>query len=167
MDGYQALTALLESAWKELDGCAAGRRDLCLDAIGDVLETGRLTPDDAVRAVERLVTIALSDEGYPVRESALHATCTAATHYELPYGVVEPLAVAADDFEPLLLDYVLGILGATHDLAALPVVERFLLRPHPEVRRVAAEEVKELRRSRQSARANAGGSPDVRRICSA
>ncbi|MFE5627100.1 hypothetical protein ACFQ8S_34210 [Streptomyces virginiae] len=95
-----------------------------------------------------------------MRESALHATCAA-------YRVVEPLGVAADDFEPVLLDYVLGILAATHDPAALPVVERFLRHPHPEVRRVAAEEVKELRRGRESARATAGGSPGVRRICSA
>lgn len=155
VDGHQGLTALIESAWKELDGLDAGRRDLCLDVVGDVLETGRLTPDDAERAVERLVSIALSDEGHPVRESALNAVCAASMRYELPYGVVEPLAVGADAFEPLLLDYVLAILGATHDLAALPVVERFLQHPHPEVRRAAAEEVKELHWSGESARGEA------------
>ncbi|MFG2454540.1 hypothetical protein ACGFSG_34805 [Streptomyces sp. NPDC048512] len=150
MDGYQGLTALIESAWEELNGSDAGRRDLCLDVVSDVLETGRLTPDDAVRTVERLVMVALSDEGYPVRESALHAACTASTHYELPYRVVEPLAVGADVFEPLLLDYVLAILGSTHDQAALSIVERFLHHPHPEVRREAAEAVNELRWRRES-----------------
>ncbi|MFE3761130.1 HEAT repeat domain-containing protein [Streptomyces sp. NPDC059104] len=150
MDGYQGLTALIESAWEQLDGSDAGRRDLCLDVVSDVLETGRLTPDDAERAVERLVKVTLSGESYPVRESALHAACTASTHYELPYRVVEPLAVGADDFEPLLLDYVLAILGATHDQAALPIVERFLHHPHPEVRREAAEAVNELRWSQES-----------------
>jgi len=150
VDGYQGLTALIESAWEELNGSDAGRRDLCLDVVSDVLETGRLTPDDAERAVERLVTVALSDEGYPVRESALHAACTAATHYELPYRVVEPLAVGAEGFEPLLLDYVLAILGSTHDQAALPTVERFLHHPHPGVRREAAEAVNELHGSHGS-----------------
>ncbi|MFF8262539.1 HEAT repeat domain-containing protein [Streptomyces virginiae] len=147
MDGNQGLTALIESAWEELNGSDAGRRDLCLDLVSDVLETGRLTPNDAERAVERLVTVALSDEGYPVRESALHAACTASTHYEIPYRVVEPLAVGTDNFEPLLLAYVLAILGSTHDQAALPIVERFLHHPHPEVRTEAADAVNELRRS--------------------
>ncbi|MFD4139780.1 hypothetical protein [Streptomyces sp. NPDC058572] len=151
MDGYQGLTALIESAWKELNGSDADRRDLCLDVVSDVLETGRLTQGDAERTVERLVMSALSGRGYPVRESALHAVCTASTHYELPYRVVEPLAVGVDGFEPLLLEYVLSILGSTHDQVALPVVERFLQHPHPEVRREAAEAVHELRWSRESA----------------
>ncbi|MFJ9646056.1 HEAT repeat domain-containing protein [Streptomyces sp. NPDC101206] len=151
MDEYQGLTALVESAWEELNGSDGGRRDLCLDVVSDVLETGRLTPEDAERTVERLVTVALSDESRPVRESALHAVCTASTHYEVPYRVVEPLAVGADAFEPLLLDYVLAILGSTHDQAALPVVERFLQHPRPEVRREVAEAVNELRWSRESA----------------
>ncbi|GGW65201.1 HEAT repeat domain-containing protein [Streptomyces xantholiticus] len=151
MDGYQGLTALIESAWKELNGSDADRRDLCLEVVSDVLETGRLTQGDAERAVERLVMAALSDRGYPVRESALHAVFTASTHYELPYRVVEPLAVGADGFEPVLLGYVLSILGSTHDQAALPIVERLLQHPHPEVRREAAEAVHELRWSRESA----------------
>ncbi|MEU5399107.1 hypothetical protein ABZ348_07385 [Streptomyces sp. NPDC005963] len=143
MDGYQDLTALIESAWRELHTSDVGRRDLCLDVVSDVLETGRLTPADAEQAVERLVMVALSDESFPVRESALHAACTASTHYELPYRVVEPLGVSVDVFEPLLLDYVLAILGATHDHEALLVAERFLQHPHPEVRRAAAEAVTE------------------------
>ncbi|MGV9456597.1 HEAT repeat domain-containing protein [Streptomyces sp. NPDC003635] len=151
MHEYQGLTSLIESAWEELHGSRPGRRDLCLDVVSDVLETGRLTPEDAERAVERLVTVALSDESHPVRESALHAACTASTHYELPYRVVEPLAVGADVFEPPLLAYVMAILGSTHDQAALPVVERFLHHPDPEVRREAAEAVNELHWSRESA----------------
>ncbi|MFE2164220.1 hypothetical protein ACFXB3_04010 [Streptomyces sp. NPDC059447] len=150
MDGYLRLTALIESAWEEFDGAPVGSGDLSLEAIGDVLETGRLTPHDAERTVARLVTVALSDVGHPVRESALHAICTASVHHELPYRVVEPLAVGADAFEPLLLEYVLGILGATHDRAALPVVEPYLRHPHPEVRGEAAEAVYELRWSLQS-----------------
>ncbi|MFI8235008.1 hypothetical protein ACIGDI_40075 [Streptomyces sp. NPDC085900] len=44
MDGYQGLTALIESAWEGLNGSDAGRRDLCLDVVSDVLEIG---PSDA------------------------------------------------------------------------------------------------------------------------
>ncbi|MBP2037878.1 HEAT repeat domain-containing protein [Streptomyces avidinii] len=171
MDGYRALTAWIESAWKELkelkdlDGSDAGRRDFCLDAVSDILETGRLTQDDAERAVERLVTVALSDEGHQVRESALHAVCTASARYLLPYRVVEPLAAGADGFEPLLLEYVLGVLGATHDQAALPVVERFLQHPRPDVRKEAADAVRELdgcrERSRLRAAAATGGRAGV------
>ncbi|WP_329212533.1 hypothetical protein [Streptomyces sp. NBC_01708] len=145
MDEYLGLTAFLESAWQELNAPDADRRHFCLDAISDVLETGRLTQNDAERSVERLVAVALSDEGYPVREASLHAACTAATHYELPYQVVKPLAVGASGFEPLLLTYVLAILGSTHDQAALPIVQRFHNHPHPEVRREVAEAVHELR----------------------
>ncbi|MGW3326627.1 HEAT repeat domain-containing protein [Streptomyces virginiae] len=135
--------AWIESAWQELDAPDAGRRDSCLDVVGDVLGTGLLAHDDAVRVAERLVAIALSDESYELRESALHALCTATTPYEFPYRLVAPLA-AADGMEPLLLEYVLGVLGSTGDRAALPAVERFLRHPHPGVRREAADAVREL-----------------------
>ncbi|MFF4247937.1 hypothetical protein ACFYY2_26225 [Streptomyces sp. NPDC001822] len=150
MDGYQGLTALIESAWEGLNGSDAGRRDLCLDVVSDVLETGRLAQHDVERAVGRLVTVALSGESYEVRESALHAVFTASTYYALPYRVVEPLAAGADGFEPLLLGYVLSVLGCTHDLAALPIVERFLHHPCSEVRREASDAVTELHWHRES-----------------
>ncbi|MFJ7990064.1 hypothetical protein [Streptomyces sp. NPDC096351] len=144
MDGCQDLTALLESAWEELEGSDSDRRHLCLDAVGDVLETGRLPRQDIERAVERLTAVALSGESHDVRESALHAVCTASTHYALPYRVVEPLAAGAECFAPLLLPYVLAVLSSTHDQAALPIVERFLHHPHSEVRKEASEAVTEL-----------------------
>ncbi|WP_326592670.1 HEAT repeat domain-containing protein [Streptomyces sp. NBC_01294] len=154
MDVYQRLTAVIESAWQELTAADTRRRDHCLEVISDVLETGRLTQDDAERAVERLVQVALSDEGHTLRESALHAIFTASTPYQLPYRVVEPLADGVDRFEPVLLGYVLGILCDTYDRAALPIIERFLDHPHPEVRREAAEAVSEL--SKLSAAAGRG-----------
>ncbi|MYS05193.1 hypothetical protein GTW71_01720, partial [Streptomyces sp. SID6041] len=104
------------------------------------------------RTVERLTAVALSGESYAVRESALHAVCTASSHYELPYRVVEPLAAGAGGFEPLLLPYVLAVLGSTHDHAALPNVERFLHHPHTEVRLEASEAVRELQWHRESPR---------------
>ncbi|MEJ8645482.1 hypothetical protein WKI68_38150 [Streptomyces sp. MS1.HAVA.3] len=145
VDGYQRLTALIESAWQELQAGDAGRRDHCLEVVSDVLETGHLTQDDAERAVARLVPVALSDEGHTVRESALHAIFTGSTRYRFPYRVVEPLADGVDRFERVLLGYVLGILCDTYDQAALPIIERFLDHPHPEVRKEAAEAAGELR----------------------
>lgn len=62
VDGHQGLAGSTGSGWEGLDGSGAGRRDLCLDAVGDVLAAGLLTRDDAERVVERLVTVALSDE---------------------------------------------------------------------------------------------------------
>ncbi|MFJ8750949.1 hypothetical protein ACIREO_16650 [Streptomyces sp. NPDC102441] len=150
MDADQCLTPLIEAAWEELEGSDARSRHLGLDAIGDLLETGRLTQDDAERAVERLVIVALSAEDHAVQESALNAICTTSTRYELPYGVVEPLAAGADGFEPLLLAYILIILGGTHDHAALPIIERFRHHDHPEVRRETAEAVTEVRGYRKS-----------------
>ncbi|MEU4171682.1 hypothetical protein AB0F46_32980 [Streptomyces sp. NPDC026665] len=151
MNGNAGLRALIESAWTEFNSSEAGRRDLCLDAVNDVLDTGRLTRNDAERVVERLVTVALSDEGRAVRESALNAVCTASTHYGLPYRLVEPLAAGVDTFEPLLIAYVLTVLGSTHDQAALPIVERFLRHPHSEVRRDASDAATEIHRHRESA----------------
>jgi hypothetical protein len=151
VDGYEGLTASIESAWGKFNSSDGGRRDLCLDEVSDVLETGRLVQCDAVRAVERLVTVALSSKSSQVQESALHAICTASTHHELPYRVVEPLAFRADSFEPSLIGYALSVLGCTHDQAALPTLQRFLHHPHSEVRREAADAVAELHGHRASA----------------
>ncbi|MFJ7155870.1 HEAT repeat domain-containing protein [Streptomyces sp. NPDC101118] len=137
-------TELLEESWQEFESPGPGRRHLCLDAIGDVLETGRLGQDDVERTVGRLVAVALAEEDHTTQESALHAVSTAAAHHELPYRLVEPLAAGADHFPPLLLEYVVGVLGATHDPAALPAVERFLSHPREGVRREAADAVYEL-----------------------
>lgn len=139
------LTALVASAWEAVDDPATARRDLSLDAIGDVLETGRLPQDEVERAVERLVTLALSAKGDAVRESALHALCLAVGQYRLPYRTLAPLAEHGDDFGPVLLPYVLAAVSSTHDRQALPLVQRYLRHPHPEVRGEAAEALHELR----------------------
>lgn len=55
-----------------------------------------------------------------------------------------------DSFEPLLIAYVLTVLGSTHDQAALPIVERFLRHPHSEVRRDASDAATEIGRHRES-----------------
>ncbi|WP_432086579.1 HEAT repeat domain-containing protein [Streptomyces sp. bgisy095] len=146
MDGYEILTARVEKAWKEFDDPATPRRHFCLDAVGDLLEAGLLTREDAERAVGRMARIALSeDEDGAVLESALHAVCTAGTRYTLPLPLVQPLADAADRFERPLLAYVLSALGSTHDKAAIPLAKRFLGHPHPEIRREAEDALTEIR----------------------
>ncbi|MFF4429171.1 hypothetical protein ACFYZ4_08345 [Streptomyces sp. NPDC001513] len=54
MNRYRSPEAWVEAAWQELDAPDTGRRDGCLEVVGDMLETGRLSQDDAERAVERL-----------------------------------------------------------------------------------------------------------------
>ncbi|MEV7590894.1 hypothetical protein AB0O42_11500 [Streptomyces sp. NPDC089922] len=143
MDGYPSASAVIASAWRELEAPGV-ERSLVLDAVSDALDTAHPSQEEAERAVGRLVALALGEEPPAVLESALHAICTASTRYRFPYALVEPLAAGVDRFAPLLLDYVLGILADTHDGAALPVVERFLHHPHPDVRREAADAVREL-----------------------
>ncbi|MGA5575264.1 hypothetical protein ACPCK9_10515 [Streptomyces koyangensis] len=103
MTGTHDLTALVTSAWEAVDDPTTARGDLSLDAIGDVLETGRLPRDEAERAAERLVALALSAKDDPVRESALHALCLSTGQYRLPYRTLAPLAEHGDAFAPVLL----------------------------------------------------------------
>ncbi|MEV7674465.1 hypothetical protein [Streptomyces sp. NPDC088752] len=146
MDGYENLAARVERARAEFDDPATPHRDFCLDAVGDLLEAGLLTREDAERAVGRMVALALSDdEDRTVLESALHAVCTAGTRYVLPLPLVAPLAAAADRFDPPLLAYVLSALGSTHDRAAVPLARRFLDHPRPELRREAEDALTEIR----------------------
>ncbi|MFP3115877.1 MULTISPECIES: HEAT repeat domain-containing protein [Streptomyces] len=145
MTGTHDLTALVTSAWEAVDDPTTARGDLSLDAIGDVLETGRLPRDEAERAAERLVALALSAKDDPVRESALHALCLSTGQYRLPYRTLAPLAEHGDAFAPVLLPYVLAAVSSTHDRQALPLVQRYLRHPGPEVRAEAAEALHELR----------------------
>ncbi|MFJ7130388.1 HEAT repeat domain-containing protein [Streptomyces sp. NPDC098101] len=146
MDGYERLTARIEQAWREFDDPATPRRHFLLDEIGDLLEAGPLTRQDADRIVGRMARIGLSeDEDRTVLESALHAISTAGTRYALPLPLVEPLADAADRFDPPLLAHVLSALGSTYEKAAIPLAKRFLGHPHPEIRREAEDALTEIR----------------------
>ncbi|MET9929479.1 MULTISPECIES: hypothetical protein [unclassified Streptomyces] len=146
MGGYENLTARVERARTEFDDPATPHRDFCLDGIGDLLEAGLLTREDAERAVGRMAAVALSDdEDRTVLESALNAVCTAGTRYVLPLPLVAPLADAADRFDPPLLAHVLSALGSTYDRAAIPLAKRFLDHPHPGIRREAEDAPTEIR----------------------
>ncbi|AVH97049.1 MULTISPECIES: HEAT repeat domain-containing protein [Streptomyces] len=146
MDGYARLTARIEKAWREFDDPATPHRDFRLDEISDLLEPAPLTQEDTERIVGRMARIALSDdEDRGVVEAALHAISTAGTRYTLPLPLVEPLADAADRFDPPLLAYVLSALGSTYDKAAIPLAKRFLDHPHPDIRREAEDALTEIR----------------------
>ncbi|MFC8792093.1 HEAT repeat domain-containing protein [Streptomyces cinereoruber] len=146
MDGYARLTARIEKAWREFDDPATPHRYFRLDEISDLLEPAPLTQEDTERIVGRMARIALSDdEDRDVVEAALHAISTAGTRYTLPLPLVEPLADAADRFDPPLLAYVLSALGSTYDKAAIPLAKRFLDHPHPDIRREAEDALTEIR----------------------
>ncbi|MFD6751336.1 hypothetical protein ACFWDC_40400, partial [Streptomyces anthocyanicus] len=62
-----------------------------------------------------------------------------------PYAVLEPLAAHIDTFEPLLLEYVLFSLSATHDKRARRSIEPFLGHPDVAVREEVERAMTELR----------------------
>ncbi|MFJ7298969.1 hypothetical protein [Streptomyces sp. NPDC099088] len=133
MDQYRERMLQLEAAWTSLGSASARERDVWADSVGDLLEQPYLAQADAERLVGWLVQLAVSDHDDAVRESALHAVAAAGAPYELPFAVVEPLAVHIDGFKPVVLEYVLSSLSATHDERARPVIEPFLT--HADARR--------------------------------
>ncbi|MFJ3640826.1 hypothetical protein ACIPRD_13830 [Streptomyces sp. NPDC090108] len=145
MDEYRQRLDQLETAWAELDRADSRQQEFWADDLGDLLESGYLIQADAERVVGWLVQRAVSDVDYAVRESALHAVSEAGIPYELPYAALEPLAVNIDTFEPLLLEYVLFSLSATHDKRARRSVEPFLDHPDVAVRAEARLAMTELR----------------------
>ncbi|MFE6962989.1 hypothetical protein [Streptomyces sp. NPDC057696] len=118
MHEYQQRLEQLETACSELNHADTRQREVWADGLGDLLESGYLIQADAERVVDWLVQRAVSDVDYAVRESALHALLEAGVQYELPYAVLEPLAANVETFEPLLWEYVLFSLSATHDKRA-------------------------------------------------
>ncbi|MGW0964627.1 hypothetical protein [Streptomyces sp. NPDC002516] len=144
MDEYRQLLQQLESAWTTLDSADVRHREVWADNLGDLLDSAYLQHADAERVVGWLVQLAVIDRDYAVRESALHAVAEAGVPYELPYAVLEPLAAHIDAFEPLLLEYVLFSLSATHDERARRSIEPFLSHPAAEVRGEAELAMAEL-----------------------
>ncbi|WP_327364149.1 MULTISPECIES: hypothetical protein [unclassified Streptomyces] len=144
MDEYRQLMQQLEAAWTMLNSADARQRELWADNLGDLLESAYLRHADAERVVGWLVQLAVTDGDYALRESALHAVAAAAVPYELPYEVLESLATHIYAFEPLLLEYVLFSLSATHDERARRPIETFLAHPDPDVRRDAELAMSEL-----------------------
>lgn len=144
MDEYQRRLEQLETAWIELDRADARQQENWADGLGDLLESGYLSQADAGRVVGWLAQRAVSDVDYTVRESALHAISEAGGQYELPYVAIEPLAAKVDAFEPLLLEYVLFSLSATHDERARRSIEPFLDHSNASVRKEAELAMTEL-----------------------
>jgi HEAT repeat protein len=120
------------------------RRDLAAAVLGDLLRGTALDTDTACLVVGRLVSLAVDEPETKVRESALNSISEAFDHHRLPLDLVEPLVTAMPTMEHELLEYVLYVLGATHDSRARPLIEPFLHHPDPRVRedaRLAAAEI--------------------------
>ncbi|MFD8380606.1 HEAT repeat domain-containing protein [Streptomyces sp. NPDC059679] len=152
------MTAVQYLKWQELrssaeevlrlDSTDARQREVWADDLGDLLESACLQRAEAEQVLGWLVQMAVTAGDHAVRESALHAVAEAGVPYELPYSVVEPLADNIAAFEPLLLEYVLFSLSATHDERARGPIEPFLAHPDPDVRREARFAMAELGNAR-------------------
>ncbi|MER6202603.1 hypothetical protein ABT234_35185 [Streptomyces sp. NPDC001586] len=68
MNRYRSPEAWVEAAWQELDAPDTGRRDGCLEVVGDMLETGRPSQDDHHPGVRREAADAVKELGR-LRES--------------------------------------------------------------------------------------------------
>ena len=91
-----------------------------------------------------LVAVAVVDGQDSVQEAALHACGEAVGYYDLPLALFEPLVPLMSGLSAELIGYVLGLLGATHDPAARPVIASFADHPDPSVREEAVEALAEL-----------------------
>ncbi|MDW8805085.1 hypothetical protein P1P68_09900 [Streptomyces scabiei] len=145
MDEYRRRLDQLENARTELNAVDTRQQEVWADSLGDLLESRYLNQVDAELVVGWLVQTAVSDVDHAVRESALHAIAEAGVRYELPYSTLEPLAAHVSAFEPLLLEYVLFSLSATHDRRARRTIEPFLVHPDAVVREEAELAMTELR----------------------
>ncbi|MFG2790163.1 HEAT repeat domain-containing protein [Streptomyces sp. NPDC048419] len=141
---YRQRLQQLELAWTTLSSADARRRAIWADNLGDLLGWACLEQAEAERVAGRLVQLALTAGDHAVGESALHAVAEAGVRYKLPYAVVEPLADNIGAFDPMLLEYVLFSLSATHDERARAPIEPFLTHPVADVRREAAIAIAEL-----------------------
>jgi len=134
----------LQAALDALTHADARQRDLAADQLGDLLRTAALTQADTERAVTHLVTVAVTDADWTVRESALNSIVEAFNGKQLPLRLFQPLQHHLAAMPPALLDHALYILAATHDPAARPAIEAFINHPDSNVRRYAAEALSEL-----------------------
>ena len=139
-DGGRALRAVLARLADPDSGVRAAAADEASDYFrGQIAGQGA-----AEAAVARLVAVAVVDGEEAVREAALHACGEAVGYYDLPLALFEPLVPLMSSLSVELIGYVLGILGATHDPAARPVIASFASHPDSSVRVEAAEALVEL-----------------------
>ena len=119
-------------------------RDAAAEQLGDLLHGPSLTQDEAEAAVICLLTAAINDPDDAVRESALNAVGNASERRDLPLHLVAGLAPWLHTMTAPLLEHALGILGATRDPDAHPMIEPYRHHPMDHVREAAAMALAEL-----------------------
>ena len=92
---------------------------------------GVLDPAEAEQAVAWLVDRAVDDPDQAVQEAALNALVSAHDGYDLPLRLFSRLRSELGTLPPVLAEYALYILAATHDLTVRPDIEAYLLHPDP------------------------------------
>jgi HEAT repeat protein len=119
-------------------------RDAAAEQLGDLLHGPSLTQDETEAAVVCLLTVGINDPDGAVRESALNAVGNAYERRDLPLHLVAGLAPRLHTMPAPLLEHALGILGATRDPDAHPMIEPFRHHPMACVREAAAMALAEL-----------------------
>ena len=119
-------------------------RDAAAEQLGDLLHGPSWTQDEAEAAVICLLTAAINDPDDAVRESALNAIGNASERRDLPLHLVAGLAPWLHTMTAPLLEHALGILGATRDPDAHPMIEPYRHHPMDHVREAAAMALAEL-----------------------
>ncbi|MGQ4406707.1 HEAT repeat domain-containing protein [Streptomyces hayashii] len=109
----------------DLDAGNTQDRDAAAEQLSDLLRGRTLTQHEAETAVARLLTAAIEDPDHAVRESALNAIGNAFELRGLPLHLVAGLAPHLPRMTAPLLAHALGILGATRDPDAHPMIEPY------------------------------------------
>ncbi|WP_433389168.1 HEAT repeat domain-containing protein [Micromonospora sp. KLBMP9576] len=112
--------------------------------VGDCFRRYAGNQDNTEVAVTRLVALTVAETDERMRSSALSACADAATAYVLPLALFEPLMPLLPDLSAELTEYVLLILGLTHDPAARPIITPYLNHPEASVRLEASDALTEL-----------------------
>ncbi|GAB2580304.1 hypothetical protein Aab01nite_56760 [Paractinoplanes abujensis] len=119
-------------------------RELAADEAGDQLRRRGLDQKVVETAVARLVEASLVEQDGRALESALNACSDAASVFELPLPIVEPLTSLAPRLPCGLIGYVVQILASTHDPKARTAIAAYADHPDLELRRATDDALIEL-----------------------
>lgn len=126
-------------------------RDVIVAEMGDLFEHAlfdRITIDKAPfrLAVDSLIVATLSEDNVVVRESMLYALTNASSLSLWQKAKInfDSLVSDLEVFSESELDYVLCILGFTHNRKYVPVIQRYLVHSNLEIQEYAKEALVEL-----------------------
>ena len=119
--------------------------DINIDYIGDILEYGTVSQDEAIELSNLMIRSVLQEENNAVRESIFHALSHAVVFRNVGSFVEWNLLVDnVSKINSSELEYVLTCLGFSHNKKYIPFIESFLSNASPMIREVAQEALEEL-----------------------